>query len=68
MSNVGLVGVFYYGGDAFATTDQRVAPIYKIRLNMKDMLVTSYTLPTMKNRKFEGSPLTSLVSNRCDKN
>ena len=38
MSNVGLVAMFYYGSDVFALTDQHVAPIYKIRLNMKDML------------------------------
>ena len=38
MSNVGLAAMFYYGSDVLALTDQHVAPIYKIRLNMKDML------------------------------
>ena len=39
MSNVGLVAMFYCGSDVFALTDQHVAPIYEIRLNMTDMLV-----------------------------
>ena len=41
MSNVGLIAMFYYGSDVFALTDQHVTPLYKIRLNMKDMLFAS---------------------------
>ena len=38
MSNVGLLAMFYPGSDVFALTDKHVAPIYFIRLNMKDVL------------------------------